>query len=179
MALRVVGNRSLKTLPGAHTRPTAARVRSAVFNIWQGEWEGCHWLDLCAGTGAMGAEALGRGAARVVGVEQWGKACQVIQDNWRRVAQAHQSFEVIRGTLPQALDGLAGQDFDYIYLDPPYGSDCYDPTLGAIVRYRLLKPGGSLAVEHDPRRILPDWDSLERARTKVYGQTALTFYTGI
>ena len=60
--MRIYGNRQLKTLPGQITRPTPARVREAVFNIWQGSVENCRWLDLCAGSGSMGAEALCRGA---------------------------------------------------------------------------------------------------------------------
>ena len=54
--MRIYGNRQLKTLPGQATRPTSARVREALFNIWQGEITGCCWLDLCAGNGSMGAE---------------------------------------------------------------------------------------------------------------------------
>ncbi|HEY9736425.1 MAG TPA: RsmD family RNA methyltransferase, partial [Trichocoleus sp.] len=67
MSLRIYGNRTIKTLPGEATRPTASRVREALFNIWQGRVDGCRWLDVCAGSGAMGAEALCRGAAEVVG----------------------------------------------------------------------------------------------------------------
>ncbi|MER3475705.1 MAG: 16S rRNA (guanine(966)-N(2))-methyltransferase RsmD, partial [Leptolyngbya sp. ERB_1_2] len=70
MSLRIYGNRSLKTLPGQETRPTLARVREAVFNIWQGSIEQCRWLDLCTGSGSMGAEALCRGASIVIGIEQ-------------------------------------------------------------------------------------------------------------
>ena len=75
MAVRIYGNREIKTLPGEETRPTSARVREALFNIWQGRILGCRWLDLCAGSGAMGAEALCRGAAEVVGIEKSGAAC--------------------------------------------------------------------------------------------------------
>ncbi len=87
MALRGYGKRSLKTLPGQLTRPTAARVREAVFNIWRDRVPGCRWLDLCAGTGSMGAEALGRGAAIAVAVEQSGRACGVIRHNWHLMAR--------------------------------------------------------------------------------------------
>ncbi|NES84802.1 MAG: hypothetical protein F6K10_27200, partial [Moorea sp. SIO2B7] len=68
--MRIYGNRQLKTLPGRSTRPTSARVREALFNIWQGTILDCRWLDLCAGNGSMGAEALCRGAKMVVGIEQ-------------------------------------------------------------------------------------------------------------
>ncbi len=177
MSLRIYGNRPLKTLPGRDTRPTLARVREAVFNIWQGAIAGCHWLDLCAGSGSMGAEALCRGAIRVVGIEQSSRACGVIQQNWQQVAGDGQTFEVIRGDVVKKLPGLSGQTFDRIYFDPPYAGDCYDAVLAAIAHHNLLAPNGELAVEHSPDRdqfLIPP--ALEICRQKVYGNTALTFF---
>lgn len=177
MSLRIYGNRQLKTLPGRETRPTSARVREAVFNIWQGEISGCQWLDLCAGTGSMGAEALCRGANYVVGIEQSSRACAIIQQNWQRVAQPEQKFQVIKGDVVQRLKTLVGQQFDRIYFDPPYASNLYQPVLEAIAHYHLLHPDGELAVEHNPEFWQPQlFPSLEVRRQKVYGNTALTFY---
>lgn len=177
MTLRIHGNRALKTLPGQDTRPTPARVREAVFNIWQGTIAGCHWLDLCTGSGAMGAEALCRGAAVVVGIEASHRACEVIQQNWRQVAQPSQTIQLLRGDILKRLPTLAGQQFDHLYFDPPYASNLYQPVLEAIVQYQLLKPTGELAVEHHRDR----WSinpvaGLSIYREKVYGTTALTFY---
>jgi len=185
MSLRVYGNRPLKTLPGLATRPTPARVREAVFNIWQGAIAGCRWLDLCSGIGAMGAEALGRGAAEVVGIEQAGRACAVITENWQRIARPEQQFRVIRGDVVQKLPTLNGQTFDRIYFDPPYASDLYLPVLQAIGREQLLSPGGELAMEHDPQRwdgtawadFLAQVQPLEPMREKIYGNTAVTFFS--
>jgi 16S rRNA (guanine(966)-N(2))-methyltransferase RsmD len=176
MSLRI-GNRPLKTLPGQLTRPTPARVRQAVFNIWQGTIDHCRWLDLCAGSGAMGAEALARGAAQVVGIEQSSKACAVIQQNWQAIAQPDQVCQIIRGDVVQRLSTLAGQSFDHIYFDPPYASDLYAPVLAAIAHYQLLVSTGELAVEHSPDRRLPErLMNLEICRQKQYGNTAVTFY---
>ncbi|WP_159789389.1 16S rRNA (guanine(966)-N(2))-methyltransferase RsmD [Sodalinema gerasimenkoae] len=177
MSLRIHGNRSLKTLPGDATRPTPARVREALFNIWLGEIDGCRWLDLCAGSGAMGAEALSRGASEVVGIEQWGKACGVIQQNWQQVAKPQQQFQVLRGDVLKRLPQLNGQVFDRIYFDPPYASSLYEPVLEAIAQLQLLSPQGELAVECDPQR--PDIQTpreLGRFRKKRYGNTELRFY---
>lgn len=177
MSLRIYGNRPLKTLPGRDTRPTVARVREAVFNIWQGTIAGCHWLDVCAGSGSMGAEALCRGAIRVVGIEHSSRACGVIRQNWQQVAGDEQTFEVIRGDVVKKLPTLTGQTFDRIYFDPPYACDCYEPVLAAIAHYNLLALGGELAVEHSPDRAhfsVPS--TLEICRQKVYGNTALTFF---
>ncbi|MGI0484646.1 16S rRNA (guanine(966)-N(2))-methyltransferase RsmD [Pantanalinema rosaneae CENA516] len=180
MSLRIYGNRQLKTLPGLDTRPTAAIVRQAVFNIWQGTIAGCRWLDLCTGSGAMGAEALCRGASKVIGIEQSGRACGVIQQNWQQVAQPEQQFQVLRGDVSKRLPILAGQQFDRIYFDPPYASDLYQPVLEAIATYHLLADTGELAVEHSPDRhdFIPP-ETLEICRQKVYGSTALTFYRPI
>ncbi len=177
MSLRIHGNRALKTLPGLDTRPTPARVREALFNIWQGTIPGCRWLDLCTGTGAMAAEALSRGAALVVGIEQSAKACRVIQQNWQQIAKPDQTVQLIRGNLVQKLPTLAGQQFDRIYFDPPYAGDLYEPVLEAIARYQLLADDGELAVEHSPARSMPEMvGNLNLQRQKIYGNTALSFY---
>ncbi len=177
MSLRIIGNRQLKTLPGRETRPTSARVREAVFNIWQGEITGCRWLDLCAGTGSMGAEALCRGASLVVGIELSSRACAIIQQNWQRVAQPEQKFEVLRADVIQRLKTLFGQQFDLIYFDPPYASNLYQPVLEAIAQHQLLAPTGELAVEHEPSTWADSpYPSLEICRQKIYGKTAVTFY---
>ncbi len=175
--MRIYGNRQLKTLPGQETRPTLARVREAVFNIWQGRISDCRWLDLCAGTGSMGAEALCRGAVRVVGIEKWGKACAIIQENWQQVAQPEQEWQVIQGDVVGKLKTFEGQQFDRIYFDPPYASKLYQPVLEAIAYYQLLAEDGELAVEHSPNKLTPPLvPTLEICRQKVYGNTALTFY---
>lgn len=177
MNLRIYGNRQLKTLPGLETRPTLGRVREAVFNIWQGTIEGCQWLDLCAGSGSMGAEALCRGAKSAIAIDKSAKACTIIRQNWQQVAASSQQFQIMRGDAIAQLKKLEGQQFDRIYFDPPYASELYEPVLNAIATLQILAPDGELAAEHSPEmptvEILP---SLEICRQKVYGNTALTFY---
>ncbi|BAZ70376.1 putative methyltransferase [Fischerella sp. NIES-4106] len=177
MALRIYGNRSLKTLPGKDTRPTSARVREAIFNIWQGTIEGCRWLDLCAGTGSMGAEALCRGATSAIAIEQSSRACAIIQQNWQQVAKEQQQWKVLRGDVVQLLPKLAGQQFNRIYFDPPYASQVYQPVLEAIASYQLLDSHGEIAVEHSCQNTPPIIPGLEICHQKIYGNTAVTFYT--
>ncbi len=177
MSLRVYGNRELKTLPGDLTRPTSARVREALFNIWQGDITACRWLDLCTGSGAMGAEALGRGANLVVGIEQSSRACGVIEQNWQKMAQPDQQYQLLRGDVVLKIKQLEGQTFDRIYFDPPYVSPLYEPVLNAIARLHLLSDSGELAVEHHPTRSqLPPTPGLTLCRSRTYGNTALAFY---
>ncbi|WP_009631812.1 16S rRNA (guanine(966)-N(2))-methyltransferase RsmD [Synechocystis sp. PCC 7509] len=175
MSLRISGNRQLKTLPGLDTRPTSSRVRSALFNIWQGEIDNCSWLDLCAGSGAMSAEALSRGAKSVTCIEQSSRACTIIGQNLQQIA-INQTFQVLKGDVLQRLKSLAGQQFDRIYFDPPYASNLYQPVLEEIAVYKLLHPDGELAVEHSPSFELPQITTLEICLQKVYGHTAVTFY---
>jgi 16S rRNA (guanine966-N2)-methyltransferase len=176
MPLKVAGHRSLKTLPGLATRPTPAKVRAALFNIWQGAIPNCRWLDICAGSGAMGAEALCRGATVVIGIEQSGRACELIQDNWQKVAQQGQIYQIIRGHVLQRLPSLQGQHFDRIYFDPPYASDLYLPVLQAIAQHQLLADQGVIAVEFNPQSP-PGWHrcGFVPGRVKTYGNTALMF----
>ncbi|NEO32213.1 MAG: 16S rRNA (guanine(966)-N(2))-methyltransferase RsmD [Symploca sp. SIO3C6] len=178
--MRIYGNRQLKTLPGQTIRPTPARVREAVFNIWRGKISGCQWLDLCAGNGSMGAEALCRGASSVVGIDKWSKACTITRQNWQQLAQTEQKFQVLRGDVVERIKDLDGQKFDLIYFDPPYASELYQPVLEAIANYQLLEQDGELAVEHSSKhwrmQALPH---LEICRQKVYGNTALTFYSTV
>ncbi|MBD2412422.1 16S rRNA (guanine(966)-N(2))-methyltransferase RsmD [Nostoc calcicola FACHB-3891] len=177
MSLRIYGNRQLKTLPGKETRPTSARVREAVFNIWQGKITGCHWLDLCAGTGSMGAEALCRGASLVVGIEKSSRACATIEQNWQQVANAEQKFRLLRGDIVGQLKTLSGKQFHRIYFDPPYASGLYEPVLEAIAHHQLLDPNGEIAVEHASQSwTYPEIPTWEICRQKVYGNTSLTFY---
>ncbi|MFP4338620.1 MAG: 16S rRNA (guanine(966)-N(2))-methyltransferase RsmD [Halothece sp.] len=175
--MRIYGNRLLKTLPGDHTRPTSARVREALFNIWQGNLTEAHWLDLCSGNGTIGAEALCRGITYLVGIEKHSKACQIIKENWQKVANPEQEFRVLKGEIREKIKELKGEKFDFIYFDPPYGSDLYDPILRKIVELDLLDSEGEIAVEHDPKQ----WqnqqtEGLEMIRQKKYGNTYLTFF---
>lgn len=175
--MRIYGNRQLKTVPGQRTRPTSARVREALFNIWRDRIEECSWLDICAGNGSMGAEALCRGARRVVGLEQYGKACRIIEENWQQLAREDQSYEILKGDALVKIKSLAGQKFDWIYFDPPYDSYLYLPILKAITSLELVTIEGAIAVEHNPNL----WsakkvEGLELYRTKSYGNTNLSFY---
>lgn len=175
--MRIYGNRQLKTLSGRLTRPTTARVREALFNIWQGTIANCRWLDLCAGNGSMGAEALCRGAKLAIGIERSGQACRVIEQNWQQLADSEQTFQVIRGDVVTSLPTLQGQQFDRIYFDPPYDSELYLSVLEAISRYQLLDLKGEIAVEHNPKLWqAKEISGLEICREKRYGNTALTFY---
>ncbi|MBD2175981.1 16S rRNA (guanine(966)-N(2))-methyltransferase RsmD [Pseudanabaena sp. FACHB-1998] len=175
MSIRIKGERSLKTPAGLSTRPTPSKVRAAVFNILQSRVYGANWLDICAGSGAMGAEALVRGANQVVGIELSAIACRIVNENWQKVAKSVQSFQVIKGDAVKVLPKLQPQFFDLVYFDPPYQSELYQPVL--MVLPALLAEDALVIAEGDRLRPLPDHiGSLTCCDRRQYGQTALTFY---
>lgn len=176
--MRIYGNRQLRTVTGQKTRPTSARVREALFNIWRDRISDSRWLDLCAGNGSMGAEALCRGARKVVGIEQYGKACKVIEQNWQQVVQPEQDYQVLKGDVLVKIKSLEEQQFDWIYFDPPYDhSYLYLPVLKAIAELALVTPEGAIAVEHNPKLWqAKEVSGLEIYRTKFYGNTTISFY---
>ncbi len=145
--------------------------------MWQGQVSGCRWLDLCAGSGSMGAEALCRGAVKVVGIEKNSQACRIIQENWQKVAKVDQEYQILKGDLLKRLENLGGETFDLIYFDPPYAAKLYDRVLAKIVDLELLALTGELAVEYDPKLWQPlELPGLELFKKKSYGKTAIAFY---
>jgi len=154
-------------------------VRQTVFDILAPRLPGCRFLDACAGSGAIGLEALSRGAARVVLVETDAAALQAIRENAKLLAGEAGEVEVLRQDARIALPTLAerGRRFDVIYLDPPYASDLYEPLLQAIARGGLLEEGGVVVAEHFKKRALPETiDGLSQTRGVRVGDHALGFY---
>ncbi|NJN24141.1 MAG: 16S rRNA (guanine(966)-N(2))-methyltransferase RsmD [Acaryochloridaceae cyanobacterium RL_2_7] len=179
MSIRIYGKRQIDTLKGLATRPTPSRVREAVFNIWFDRLPGAIWLDLCAGSGAMGAEALARGVDQVIGLEKQGQACRIIEQNWQKIASADQKFKVIKGDVKMAVRQLA-QPFDLIYFDPPYQAQLYEPVLTYIGSSDVLIWGGAIAAEHHRDDSLPEcYGHLYQVQRKDYGQTSVTFFERI
>ena len=125
--MRVIAGKArrlpLKTLPGADTRPTTDRIKETLFNILQPELLHCRFLDLFSGSGAIGIEALSRGARKAVFVEKNPKACACIRDNLAFTKLAPDG-QVMNMDVLQALRSLEGEGpFDCIFMDPPYGMD--------------------------------------------------------
>jgi 16S rRNA (guanine966-N2)-methyltransferase len=174
LAIRITGDRALHTPVGLTTRPTASKVRLAVCNIWQSLIYDSAWLDLCAGSGAMSAEALVRGAKSVVAIEQSPAVCQLIKKNLQKVSSTH-NWRVIKGDVLKVLGKLQGEVFDLVYFDPPYASGLYLPVLQLLPS--VLDADSRVAVEHSTETTLPDRvHSLAKYDLRQYGHTALSFY---
>jgi len=170
--------RRLKAPAGLETRPTGARVRQTLFDILAPRLPGCRFLDAFAGSGAVGLEALSRGAASVVLIEQGGAAAAAIRENLEALAVAG-DVQVFRQDARVALPALAeqGRRFDVIFLDPPYAGDLYERSLQAIVTSGLLAPGGVAVAQHFHKRPLPERiGSLVRVRSVRVGDHLLSFF---
>jgi len=148
-------------------------LREAIFNIIGDRVEGAVVLDLYAGTGALGIEALSRGAARAVFIEAEPAACHAILQSLSR-AGFNERAEVLRGRLPSAIAGLHSE-FDLILMDPPYSLETAEETLGLLAP-RLL-PRGTIVYEHGSRYNPPERPAgLLLVERRVYGDSAIALY---
>ena len=175
--------RRLKSPPSAQTRPTSDRLRETLFNVLAPRIEGARFLDLCAGTGAVGIEALSRGANHVTFVDQSRKMCALIEANTSALGITEDEVEVVNADTSDFLRRHAKKErgpFDIIFFDPPYVAD-YESVLSFIAGHRsqLLSDEGTAVVEHHKKKDLPDgFGSLKRYRTLKQGDSVLSFYRG-
>ena len=167
--------RTLKSPTWDGLRPTSDRLRETLFNILGPSIQGMRVLDGYAGTGAIGLEALSRGAAHVTFVEQDPRAVKLIEANLAALGGSASKPVIIRAGLSEAAARLAGEAFDLIILDPPYANDAAPAALTAVAD--LAAAGTRIVVEHAARHAPPDAHGpLTRRRTVTAGDSALSFY---
>ena len=167
--------RRLKELQGMETRPTTDRVKEGLFNIIQFDIEGRAVLDLFAGTGQLGIEALSRGAARAVFVDQRKEAARLAEENLKLTDLAGRG-RVVCGDSLAFLDACR-ERFDIIFLDPPYGTDLLEQAVAKITRFDILRGHGIMVCESKADRELPPVPApYVLHRTYRYGQIKLTVY---
>ena len=175
----IAGGTRLVAPKGRDVRPTLDRVREALFNILAPRLEGARFLDLFAGTGAHGVEALSRGAATAVFADSDGRSLKAVRRNLEATRLGAQA-RVVRLALPKGLSTLAAreQPFDIVFADPPYDFSQYAHLLGSIRGEALLAVDGILVVEHATRVDLgADLGGFVRGRYRTYGDTALSFFS--
>ena len=168
-------------MPGLDLRPTSDRLRETLFNVLTAgnpsALEGTVWIDLFAGTGAVGIEALSRGAAMVHFVESSAKAIELVRKNLKSLGIT-ENFEALKLDVVRAIGALKKVNADFIFLDPPYRMDeVYKQTLEALAKSSLLKQEGTAIAEHD-KRFDPgeNFGRLQRFRKLEQGDSALSFY---
>jgi 16S rRNA (guanine966-N2)-methyltransferase len=157
-------------------RPTQDKVRKALFDIL-GDIRGLAFLELYAGSGAIGLEALSQGAGKVVFVEKDRRCIKQIKQNISVIGFL--GYRVIGLDVPQALKQLNKRDekFDIIFLDPPYYRDLAKKTLKTLSRYDIVSPNGLIICEHFKKDSLPEViNNLRLVKQAQYGDTVLSFY---
>jgi 16S rRNA (guanine966-N2)-methyltransferase len=174
-------SRILKSLKGLALRPTSDRLRETLFNVLGDAVDGARFIDLFAGTGAVGIEALSRGASEVVFIENHAPAATLIRRNLEsldiRSGATVLSLDVVRGLEKLAAKVTPGKPgYDLVFVDPPYaGAEEYVRALRYLSGSPLLRPGAIVIVEHRWDFALPESGQLRRTRMLKQGDAALSF----
>ena len=177
--MRVISGKArgvaLKTPLGLSTRPTADRVKEALFSILQFDLPGTRVLDLFAGTGQLGIEALSRGAVEAVFVDENENACALVHENLRRTRLSDCS-RVVRSDYVSFLKSTRDK-FDIILLDPPYAEVFLENALKMITEIDILQSGGIIVTERPLGKELSfDFSGFVRSKDYKYSKTVLTLY---
>ena len=184
-AMRVIAGaykgRNLKSPPSLNVRPTSDRLRETLFNVIAPRIEDARFLDLCAGSGAIGIEALSRGASHVTFVDRSRRSCTLIESNVALCRVSEEQQEIYCSDAYEFLRQTRAEPWDIIYFDPPYKED-YLKTLNFVGSNtsKLLASDGILIAEHHHKNALPEnVGSLSRVRVLKQGDSSLSFYQRI
>ena len=181
MGLRIIGGdlkgKKLSSVRGTTIRPTADRLRESIFNILSLRVQEAVVLDLFAGTGALGIEALSRGAESTVFVDNNREALSVLERNIKSCAFDNRT-KIIKWNIKKNLNCLKSIRplFDLVFLDPPYNQNMLKPALFNLDRSRSMKIGTCIVVEHSPMESIPkDLSTFETIDQRRYGKTLVSF----
>ena len=175
-------SRQLKSLKGMALRPTSDRLRETLFNVIADRVEGSRFLDVFAGTGAVGIEALSRGAREAVFIENHAPAAALIEKNLESLGLRTEArvlaVDAARGLQRLAAEAAAKRNYDIAFLDPPYAAvEDYRRVLSFLGTSRLLAEDSLVIAEHQPKLELPETaGNLDRVRMLRQGDAALSFY---
>lgn len=173
--------RNLKSPPSMQVRPTSDRLRETLFNVIAPRIQGARFLDLCAGSGAVGIEALSRESGHVTLVDRSRRMCALIKSNLELCGVAEAEYRIVQSEAADFLSlsvKLKGEPWNIVFFDPPYADD-YLSVLESfgLQPEKLLVADGLVIVEHDKRKVLPDQVGVLRCnRILKQGDSALSFY---
>jgi len=176
--LRIISGKAkgcrLKVPAGRKTRPTADRVKEAVFSAIQFDIAGKEVLDMFAGAGGLGLEALSRGAEHAVFIDSGDEAVKALRENLEKTRLTGKA-EIKKADYTPALLGCEGRAFGLIFIDPPYGAGFYEDVLDKICRYGLLEDDG-IAILEKPAGLQVSYpEGFTESRRKRYGKTEIIF----
>ncbi|MFE6073175.1 16S rRNA (guanine(966)-N(2))-methyltransferase RsmD [Paenibacillus sp. NPDC057886] len=170
--------RPLKAVPGTGTRPTTDKVKEALFSMIGPYFEGGTALDLFAGSGGLGIEALSRGMDKAVFVDLESKSIEVIRANLKATKLEEQAA-IYRNDAGRALKALAKRStqFDLVFLDPPYRMKNGDELMLTMHELDLLEPEATIVLEYESKYSYPEqFGPFEQTRKALYGETAVSIY---
>lgn len=166
------GGRIIQAPDTKRTHPMSERIRNALFNSLGDEVQDATVLDAFAGTGAIGFEALSRGARHVIFIEKDRVAQRVLTENVASIG-VEKTSDIVRTSVANWLEMYKGEQFDLIFADPPY----HDPQFSTVARlFALLKPGGLMVLSHPGRGEEPAENGVVVVDYRSYGNAFLTFY---
>jgi 16S rRNA (guanine966-N2)-methyltransferase len=186
MRMRIIGGdrrgKKLRSVPGGHIRPTSNRLRETIFNVIAGRVPDAVALDMFAGTGALGIEALSRGARLCVFIDKDPRSIDLIRENVRSCGFEKQA-QLIRLDIARHLSRVKKvfPACDLVFMDPPYERDFVNPALASLAESRCLAPGAVVVAEHSPAEpIREDSADFEILKSKRQGRNVASFfrYTG-
>ncbi|MBC8287288.1 MAG: 16S rRNA (guanine(966)-N(2))-methyltransferase RsmD [Nitrospinae bacterium] len=167
----------LISLGSADIRPTLDRVKESFFNQVGPRLEGVSFLDLFAGSGSMGIEALSRGAEAVVFVEPNLEAQRIVLKNLEKCKMTGDRWVLLKCPALAALKTLQERDFDLVYVDPPFADDLYESTLLGLSSSKILGQDALVVVEHFHKTVLQkNYDKLEFYKDRRLGDSCLSFF---
>ena len=166
----------LKTIKGISTRPTTDRVKESLFNIISGMIPGAEVLDIFAGTGSIGIEALSRGAKKAVFIDRSRICRKIIEDNLNHTKLIDKAV-IYQNDVNKGLDILKekGEIFDIIFMDPPYLDNDIEKILEKISKLNLITPSGYIIVEHSSEKRIQAIADLWIWKEKIFKTTRMTF----
>ncbi|HNS31591.1 MAG TPA: 16S rRNA (guanine(966)-N(2))-methyltransferase RsmD [bacterium] len=179
--MKVIGGkfkgRNLLFLKDKNIRPTKDIVREAILDVLRSRIENGKVLDLFAGTGAVGIEALSQGAQEVVFVESDYEAYRLIKKNVEALGISD-ACRIIRGTAEKVIESLENSFFDFLIADPPYGYDGQriSEILAVAINLCVIKKDGIMAIEHGRENIIPVPDRAELFKEKKYGRSQVSYF---
>ena len=170
--------RRLKAPPGLNTRPITDMIKEALFNVWGSKVADARILDLFAGSGSVGIEALSRGAREAVFVDNANAAVRVIRENLDH-CQLRSGFKVLRGDVFQTLQRISrqGLQFDLIYADPPFTrEDIFEPVMETISQAGIVAADGIVVIRSPRKKEMSSFGPLTKYRQGNYGESSLHYY---
>lgn len=171
------GGLRLKTIDSDKTKPTLGRVKEPMFSMIEPYLTGATVLDLFAGSGSLGIEALSRGAGKCYFNDNQQNCCKITQDNLIFTGLVNKA-KVRKADFSQALLAYKAENvtFDIVFLDPPYGMNYYEVVINTILEYNLLARNGIIVAEHAFDKPLGEVQGLEIVKSKKYGTVGVTVY---